>query len=268
MAAKRAAPKHKSEIDEQTVMFDAGLVEKTRNEPQTSNDTTKAAAEIDDKVGHRARLRDRFRSGGPTALPDYELLEMILFRAFPRGDTKPLAKRLLARFQSFAEVVAAPRERLKEVEGVGDRVVDELKLIRIAAERLLRSEAVSKPALASSVAVLDYLRIAQSFESEEHFRVLFLDKKNKLIADEVQGRGTVDHTPVYVREVLKRALELGATAIILVHNHPSGDPSPSRADVETTRLIVAAAKPLNIAVHDHIIVGRDGHASLRSLQLM
>lgn len=268
MAAKRAGPKRKSEIDEQTVMFDAGLVVNARADSQTPSNAAKPNDTADDKAGHRARLRDRFRNGGGAALPDYELLEMILFRAFPRGDTKPLAKRLLARFHSFAEVVAAPRQRLKEVEGVGDRVVDELKLIRIAAERLVRSDVVRKPALASSVAVLDYLRIAQSFESEEHFRVLFLDKKNKLIADEVQGRGTVDHTPVYVREVLKRALELGATAIILVHNHPSGDPSPSRADVETTRLIVAAAKPLNLAVHDHIIVGRDGHASLRTLQLM
>jgi DNA repair protein RadC len=227
-----------------------------------------AAAPADDKAGHRSRLRDRFRNGGADAVPDYELLEMILFRAFPRGDTKPLAKRLMARFGTFAEVVAAPRERIKEVEGAGDRVVDELKLIKAAAERVMRGEVLAKPALTSWNGVLDYLRLAQAYEPNEQFRILFLDKKNKLLADEVQGRGTVDHTPVYVREVVKRALELSATAVILVHNHPSGDPTPSRADIDMTKLIVEAARPLGIAVHDHIIVGRNGHASLRALNLM
>lgn len=254
----------KPEVAEQSQLFgtEARLI------AEKPTPTAVPAVVIDDKVGHRSRLRDRFRTGGEAALADYELLEMILFRAFPRGDTKPLAKRLLKRFGTFAEVVAAPRARLKEVEGVGDRVVDELKLIRVAAERLARSEIVSKPALTSWSSVLDYLRIAHAYEAEEHFRVLFLDKKNRLIADEVQGRGTVDHTPVYVREVMKRALELAATAIILVHNHPSGDPEPSRADIDMTRLIVSAGKPLNIVVHDHIIVGRKGHASLKALQLM
>lgn len=223
---------------------------------------------VDDKAGHRGRLRERFTNGGADAVPDYELLEMILFRAFPRIDTKPIAKRLLARFGSFAEVVSAPPDRLKEIEGVGDRAVQELKLIKTAAERLTRGEIKSRPALSSWSGVLDYLRLAQGFEDREHFRILFLDKKNALIADEVQGRGTVDHTPVYVREVVKRALELSATAIILVHNHPSGDPTPSRADIDVTKQIIDAAKPLGVTVHDHVIVGRHGHASLKALRLI
>ncbi len=219
-------------------------------------------------AGHRQRLRDRFRKGGADALPDYELLELILFRALPRRDTKALAKNLIARFGSFAEVVTAPEPRLKEIEGAGDAVVTELKLVRAAALRLMRSEIMQRPALSSWAQVLDYLRAAQGFEHREQFRILFLDKKNHLIADEVQQQGTIDHTPVYVREVVKRALELSATAIVLVHNHPSGDPTPSRADIDMTKQIVAAAKPLGVAVHDHVIVGRDGHASFRALKLI
>jgi DNA repair protein RadC len=223
---------------------------------------------VADHAGHRQRLRDRFRKGGADALPDYELLELVLFRALPRRDTKSIAKRLLARFGSFAEVVNAPEPRLKEVQDVGESVVTELKLVRAAALRLMRTEIVQRPALASWKQVLDYLRAAQSYEHREQFRILFLDKRNRLIADEVQGEGTVDHTPVYVREVVKRALELSSTAIILVHNHPSGDPTPSRADVDMTKQIVATAAPLGIAVHDHIIVGREGHASLKALRLI
>jgi len=219
-------------------------------------------------AGHRQRLRDRFRKGGADALPDYELLELILFRALPRRDTKTLAKTLIARFGSFAEVVTAPEPRLKEIEGAGDAVVTELKLVLAAALRLTRSEIMQRPALSSWAQVLDYLRAAQGFEHREQFRILFLDKKNHLIADEVQQQGTIDHTPVYVREVVKRALELSATAIVLVHNHPSGDPTPSRADIDMTKQIVAAAKPLGVAVHDHVIVGRDGHASFRALKLI
>lgn len=219
-------------------------------------------------VGHRERLRQRFMVGGPDAMPDYELLELLLFRAVPRRDMKDLAKRLLARFGSFAEVINAPPERIKEVKGAGDAVVSELKLVRAAALRLKRDELIRRPSLSSTAEVLDYVHAAQGYEQRELFRILFLDKKNKIIADEVQGQGTVDHTPVYVREVLKRALELGATALILVHNHPSGDPTPSRADIDMTKLIVEAARPLNIAVHDHIIVGREGHASFRALRLL
>ena len=226
------------------------------------------AAPVDDKIGHRGRLRERFRQGGADAIPDYELLEMVLFRVFSRGDTKPIAKRLLAKFGTFAEVVNAAPERLMEVQGIGDRAVEELKLIKAAAERLARRQILTKPALSSWVQVIDYLRIAQGLEMREQFRIMFLDKKNNLIADEVQGRGTVDHTPVYVREVVKRALELSATAIILAHNHPSGDPTPSRADIDMTKQIIDAARPLGISVHDHIIVGRDGNASFRALGLI
>jgi DNA repair protein RadC len=218
--------------------------------------------------GHRERLRARFREAGADALSDYELLEAVLFRALPRRDVKPLAKTLIATFGSFAEVIAAPVTRLAEVKGMGDASITEIKIIQAAAGRLLRGEVRKRPALSSWSAVLDYCRGAQAFADKEQFRVLFLDKRNQLIADEVQQTGTVDHTPVYPREVVKRALELSATAIVLVHNHPSGDPTPSRADIDMTQQIVAVATPLGIAVHDHIIVGKEGHASLKSLKLI
>ena len=218
--------------------------------------------------GHRERLRGRFLEAGGQALADYEMLELLLFRAIPRRDVKPLAKDLLKTFGSFAEVIAAPRERLKEIDGLGEAAIAELKIVEAAAQRLLKGRARSEPPLSSWNAVLDYVRAAQAFAEKEQFRILFLDKKNQLIADEVQQQGTVDHTPVYPREVVKRALELSATAVILVHNHPSGDPTPSQADIEMTRQIASAAKPLGITVHDHIIVGRDGHASLKGLRLI
>lgn len=219
-------------------------------------------------LGHRQRLRARLLEAGEDALADYELLELILFAAIKQGDTKPTAKALLAQFGSFTEVINAPAERLKEVKGVGDAVVTQLKVIRAATRRAASTVLLDKPLLSSWSEVIAYVRTAQAFEDRELFRILFLDKKNRLIASEVQGRGTVDHTPVYVREVVKRALDLGATALILVHNHPSGDPTPSQADVDMTRRIVEAAKPLGVVVHDHIIVGREGHASLRALGLM
>ena len=179
-----------------------------------------------------------------------------------------LAKELIARFGSFAEVVAAPRARSKEAKGVGEAVVDELKVVHAAASRIARGRVQKRPVLSSWSSVLDYCRTAQAFADKEQFRVLFLDKRNQLIADEVQQTGTVDHTPVYPREVVKRALELSATALILVHNHPSGDPTPSHADIQMTRAIVDVAKPLGIAVHDHIIVGKEGHASFKGLRLI
>jgi len=219
-------------------------------------------------AGHRNRLKQRFISGSPDAIPDYELLELLLFSAIPRRDTKPTAKLLLARFGSFAEVINAPPERLKEVKGVGDAAVMQLKLVRAGALRLMQRSIMQQPVLSTWDAVIDYCRAAMGFEAREQFRILFLDKKNRLVADEVQQTGTVDHTPVYVREVVKRALELSASAIILVHNHPSGDPAPSRADIDMTSQIVAAARPLGIAVHDHLIVGRQGHASFRALKLI
>jgi len=218
--------------------------------------------------GHRERLRGRFRAAGAEAVSDYELLELVLFRAIPQRDVKPLAKTLIAKFGSFAEVVAAPRTRLKETRGIGDAAADELKIVYAAAGRLARGQVQNRPVLSSWSCVLDYCRMAQAFAEKEQFRVLFLDKRNRLIADELQQTGTVDHTPVYPREVVKRALELSATALILVHNHPSGDPTPSRADIQMTQAIVEVARPLGIAVHDHIIVGREGHASFKGLQLI
>jgi DNA repair protein RadC len=218
--------------------------------------------------GHRERLRRRFREAGADAVPDYELLELILFRAAQRRDTKPLAKALLARFGTFAEVLNAPAELLAEVPGIGEAAITELKLVQAASVRLMRGEVLERPMLSSWNRVLDYCRASMGFEAKEQFRILFLDKRNQIIADEVQQKGTVDHTPVYVREVVKRALDLSATAIVLVHNHPSGDPTPSRADIEMTKQIVAAAKPLGVVVHDHIIVGKQGHASFRGLGLI
>ena len=218
--------------------------------------------------GHRDRLRARFREAGSDALADYEMLELILFRAIPVRDVKPLAKELLARFGSFAEVISAPVERLKEVEGIGESVATDLKIVAAAAQRLAKGQVRKRPVLSSWSSVLDYCRAAQAFSEKEQFRILFLDKRNQLIADEVQQEGTVDHTPVYPREVVKRALELSATAIILVHNHPSGDPTPSHADIEMTKQVANVAKPLGVALHDHIIVGKDGHVSLKGLRLI
>ncbi len=219
-------------------------------------------------LGHRERLRERFREGGPDALPDYELLEMVLFRAIKRGDTKPVAKALLAKFGSFAEVISATPERLMEVAGVGEALTTEIKLIRAAALRLMKGEVINRPLLSSWTLILEYCRAAMAFQEKEQFRILFLDRKNQLVADEVQQEGTVDHTPVYTREVVKRALELSASAIVLVHNHPSGDPAPSIADIDMTRKIVDAAAKLGIEVHDHVIIGRTGHTSFRGSKLI
>lgn len=218
--------------------------------------------------GHRERLRARFRAAGADAISDYELLELVLFRAIPQRDVKPLAKELIARFGSFAEVVAAPAARLAEIKGLGEAAATELKVVHAAAGRLARGQVRKRAVLSSWSSVLDYCRTAQAFADKEQFRVLFLDKRNQLIADELQQTGTVDHTPVYPREVVKRALELSATALILVHNHPSGDPTPSHADIQMTQSIINVAKPLGITVHDHIIVGKQGHASFKGLQLI
>lgn len=222
----------------------------------------------DSSDGHRERLRARFLRGGAEAMPDYELLELALFAAIPRRDTKPLAKALLKRFGSFAEVIAAPRERLLEIPGVGESVANHLKIVEAAAQRLAKTKVMGRPALSSWAALLDYCTAAMARSEKEEFRVLFLDRKNHLIADEVQNRGTVDHTPVYPREIVKRALELGASSIILVHNHPSGDPTPSKADIAMTREVTGAAKALGIALHDHLVIGRGGHSSFKSLGLL
>jgi DNA repair protein RadC len=218
--------------------------------------------------GHRERLRARFHGAGPGALSDYEMLEMVLFMVQPRRDMKPLAKALLKTFGSFAEVLHAPEARLKEIKGVGDVTIHGLKVIAAAASHVARDQLKQRTALSSWNDVIDYCRTSMAFADKEHFRILFLDKRNQLISDEVQQTGTVDHTPVYPREVIKRALELSATAIILVHNHPSGDPTPSQADIQMTKTIVDIAKPLGIAVHDHIIVGKNGHTSLKGMKLI
>ena len=221
-----------------------------------------------DHLGHRRRLRERFAETAGDEMADYEFLELLLFRFIPRRDTKAAAKALIRRFGSFAEVLAAPPHLLTQIDGIGESVALDLKVVEAAGRRLARGAVSKRQVLSSWTAVIEYCRTAMAFSDREQFRLLFLDKRNALIADEVQGHGTVDHTPVYPREVVRRALELAATAVILVHNHPSGDPTPSPADITMTREIVAVAKPLGIAVHDHIIVGRDGHASLKGLKLI
>ena len=236
--------------------------------PRKTDKPEDQSAETPHYHGHRERLRERFYGAGPEALSDYELLEMALFPALPRRDTKPLAKALLKTFGSFAEVIHAPVARLREVEGIGEASINQIKLLAAAASRVAKGEIKRKIALSSWNDVIEYCRTGMAFADKEQFRLLFLDKRNQLIADEVQQTGTIDHTPVYPREVIKRALELSATALILVHNHPSGDPTPSLADIHMTKAIVQIATPLGISVHDHIIVGKNGHASLKGLKLI
>jgi DNA repair protein RadC len=224
------------------------------------------APEMPHYHGHRERLRERFRAGSD-AVPDYELVELLLFAAIPRIDVKPLAKSLIEKFGNFAGVVSASREALTDA-GLKANAIDMLKVVRESAVRLARQEVTNRPVLSSWQKVLDYCRARLAHEPTERFHLLFLDRKNVLIADEEQQRGTVDHTPVYPREVVKRALDLKASAIILVHNHPSGDPTPSRLDIETTKEIAAAAAKLGIAVHDHIVIGAAGHFSFKSEGLL
>ncbi|MFM8801565.1 MAG: DNA repair protein RadC [Tagaea sp.] len=214
--------------------------------------------------GHRQRLRARFRRAGAAALEDYELLEMLLFAAIPRRDVKPLAKALIARFGGYAGALSAGRSELAEVEGLGETAIDALLAVREAAVRLARAEIAEKPVLSGWEKLMDYLMADMARAKQEHFRLLFLDKKNRLIHDEVHQSGTVDHAPVYPREIAKRCLELHASAVILVHNHPSGDTTPSRADIDITREIDKALKAIGVAVHDHVIVGRKGHTSFKA----
>ncbi len=219
-------------------------------------------------LGHRHRLRRRLLDQGPEGLADYELLELLLMQSLPRIDTKPLAKTLLKRFGGFAALLAAEESELAKVKGMGEGAIAGLKTVRAAAFRLLRQELDGKPVISSWQNLVDYCRVQLAEEKTEQFHLLFLDHKNALIADERQQTGTVDHAPVYPREVVKRALELGASAIIMVHNHPSGDPTPSRDDVAMTKAVAAAAEKLGILLHDHLVVGRKGHKSLRSLGLL
>ena len=218
--------------------------------------------------GHRGRMRARLLERGADGLADYELLEMLLFLAFKQGDTKPLAKALINRFGSFAKVLAAPTEALIATPGVGPHALSALRLVQAAALRMARGELIEQPVLTNWQALMDYLTAAMSRDRIEQFRVLFLDSRNRLIADEAQARGTVNHTPVYPREVVKRGLELHATAMILVHNHPSGDPTPSAQDIEMTRQIATAARALSITLHDHVIIGNGTWLSFRQESLL
>ena len=213
---------------------------------------------------HRKRLRHRFMEGGAAAMPDYELLELALFRAIPRQDVKPLARLLLDSFGDFNRVVTATPARLAMVKGVGDAVIVELKLIEAAAQRMMRARVMNRAILSSWASLLDYCHTVMAHRETEQFRILFLDRKNVLIADEEQGKGTLDHVPVYPREVVKRALELNASAIILVHNHPSGDPTPSDADITMTHQVKDAAQVLGIILHDHLIIGKSRELSFKA----
>ncbi len=222
----------------------------------------------DHNRNHRQRLRSRFMRAGKQALQDYELLELIMFRAIPRRDIKPLAKTLLAEFGDFNRVISAPSSRLLAIKGVGESVIQEFRIVTAAAERLAQVEVLNRDILSNWQALLTYCHIAMAHKENEEFRILFLDKKGNLIADEEQQKGTVDHVPVYRREVVKRALELNACSVVLVHNHPSGDPKPSKADVELTRHIQAALDTVKITLHDHIIIGAQSHASMHDLGLL
>jgi len=217
---------------------------------------------------HRRRLRDRFMAGGAAALPDYEMLELVLFRAIPRQDVKPLARLLIDTFGDFNRVLSAPPARLAQVKGVGDAVIVELKVVEAAAQRLARARIMQKHVISSWDQVLDYCHTVMAHRDTEQFRILFLDRKNVLIADEEQAKGTVDHVPVYPREVVKRALELNASALILVHNHPSGDPTPSEADIAMTAQIRIAAQALGITLHDHLIIGKSRELSFQAQGLL
>ncbi|MCV2889782.1 DNA repair protein RadC [Ruegeria sp. XHP0148] len=213
---------------------------------------------------HRKRLRERFMAGGAAALPDYELLELVLFRSILRQDVKPLARRLLDTFGDFNRVLSAPVERLAEVKGVGEAVITDLKILEASAHRMARARVMQRQVISSWDALLDYCHTTMAHRETEQFRVFYLDRKNVLIADEEQARGTVDHVPVYPREVAKRALELNASALILVHNHPSGDPTPSQSDIDMTARIRAACEALGITLHDHLIIGKSVELSFRS----
>lgn len=218
--------------------------------------------------GHRERLKSRFRSGGTDALADYELLELVLMSAIPRRDVKPLAKDMIESFGSYAETISASPEQLLKITGVGENVVTAIKLVEASAQKLAQGIVMGKPVLNNWQALIKYCKSQLAYKKNEHFRVLFLDRQNRLIADEKMGEGTVDHAPVYPREIIKRALELGSTAIILVHNHPSGDPTPSREDIEMTTKIQKAGQQLGVILHDHLVISKSGHSSFKTMGLI
>ncbi len=234
-----------------------------KTEKYTEKDSEKVPHKAPHYAGHRQRLRERFINSGADSLQDYELLELVLFSAIPRRDVKPLAKELISKFGSLQEVMNAPLQEIKKVNGISDNTAVALKAVTATAHRIMKLELMQKPVLNSWSKLMDYCHATMAHEKKEYFRILFLNKKNILIADEIQGSGTVDHTPAYPREIMKRALELGATALILIHNHPSGDPKPSQADIEMTNKIIQAASPFNITIHDHIVIARNGYTSFR-----
>lgn len=238
---------------------------KKMTEEAADNDNKK---ELPHHSGHRLRLRQRFMTMGGDGMADYELLEILLFSAIPRKDVKPLAKQLLSRFGGFGNVLTAPLGELLKIEGVSEATAAFLKAIHFSTQKILQEQMKGLPILSTWKSLIDYCYVAMAHEQREHFRVMFLNKKNQLIADEVQQIGTVDHTPVYPREVIKRALELGATALILVHNHPSGDHMPSQSDIDMTPDVMKAAAALDVVIHDHIIVSKSGHSSFKSLGLI
>ncbi|MDN5567251.1 MAG: DNA repair protein RadC [Paracoccus sp. (in: a-proteobacteria)] len=213
--------------------------------------------------GHRERLRARFLDGGHAPMPDYELLELLLFNAVPKIDVKPLAKRLLATFGDLNGVVAASKHRIRQVEGADRWVYLQLRLVEAFAQRMAKAKVLQREVLSSWQALISYCRTCMAYRETEQFRVLFLDRKNTIVADEALGSGSVGHVPVYPREVAKRALELNASAVILVHNHPSGDPTPSDADISMTAKVVAACGAIEVSVHDHVIIGKDSEVSFR-----
>lgn len=220
--------------------------------------------EIPHYAGHRQRLRDRFIRMGGDSLQDYELLELFLFLAIPRRDVKPLAKKLLSYFGGLPGVMYASLHDLQRVEGISENTAAAIKTVTALSNRTLKQELMQRPILNSWSRLMDYAHATMAHEKREHFRILFLNKKNEMIADEIQGSGTVDHTPAYPREVMKRALELGATALILMHNHPSGDPRPSQADIDMTNAIIQAGETFSITIHDHVIIARNGYTSFRN----
>lgn len=227
-----------------------------------------AAKPAPDHARHRERLRARFDRAGPQALADYELMELVLFRAIPRRDVKPLAKRLIAEFGDFNHALSAPLPRLLKIDGLGEAAARELKIVEAAAHALARARVIGRETLSSWSALMTYCKTVMAYRETEEFRILFLDRKNVLLADEAQARGTVDHVPVYPREVAKRALELNASAMIMVHNHPSGDPTPSQADIDMTRRIEAALEAVGVTLHDHVVIGKEEDASFRALGLI
>ena len=250
------------------------MVEGPFDKANNSNKPLKTSGGLDEAPavphyhGHRDRLRERFGSAGADSLAEYELLELLLYRFIPRVDTKPIAKNLLTKFGSIAAVLGATEKELMQINKIGAAAARDIKVVAAIASQSLKTEIREKTVLSSWSSVIDYCTAVMAHEKIEQFRILFLDKKNKLILDEVQQKGTVDHTPVYPREVIKRALEVGASALILVHNHPSGDPTPSRADIDMTKTIIESAAPMGIMIHDHIIIGKDGHVSMKGLQLI